>query len=77
MALAEKEIDVLRRLPKNPHIVEFYDGVIITFEDRETKMAILLFELCREGSLLSYIMKHKDTSLDEVTILNILDQIVK
>jgi len=49
----------------------------MTFEDNQTKMAILLFELCKEGSLLSYILKRKDNPLDERLVLSIFSQIIK
>lgn len=75
--MAQKEIDVLRKLPDNPHIVRFYDATIVTFEDRQTRMAIILLELCLEGSLLSYVVKRKESPLDEPSIIMITAQIVK
>jgi len=73
--LAQKELEILSKLPAHENIVKFYDGIIITFEDRITKMGIFLFELCKEGSLFQYILQRKDHSLEEATILSILSQI--
>lgn len=68
---------MLRRLPASPHVVQFFDGAILSFEGRDTRLAVLLFELCSEGSLLDFVMKRKDCPLEEPLVLGILSQIVR
>lgn len=77
LALAKNELEILKSLPFNENIVRFYDGVIITFEDRMTHMGLFLFELCSEGSLFDYILKRKEKPLEESLVIEILSQIVK
>lgn len=72
---AEKELGMLKKLPKHQNLVEFIAGEVLQIEYQI--WGVFVFELCNQGSLLQYLTDRKNIKLEEKEIMAIFSDICK
>ncbi len=70
---AEKELEILKKLPKNDNLVEFISGEVLQIEYQI--WAVFIFELCNQGSLFQYLTDRKNSRIEEKEIISIFSEI--
>ncbi|CAE8662753.1 unnamed protein product, partial [Polarella glacialis] len=75
LTMAQREVDLLERLPQHPNLVRYYGHTILGTEGKKTKEAILLFEICPGGHLLDLLDRAQGV-LGEDRILAVFAEVV-
>eukprot|EP00930_Biecheleria_cincta_P000532 TRINITY_DN10116_c0_g1_i2.p1 TRINITY_DN10116_c0_g1~~TRINITY_DN10116_c0_g1_i2.p1 ORF type:complete len:809 (-),score=160.59 TRINITY_DN10116_c0_g1_i2:21-2447(-) len=75
LAMAEREIQLLQRLPIHPNLVRYFGSTALGTENKKTKEIALLFEFCSGGHLLNLLEKHQGL-LKEKQVVDTLKEVV-
>jgi AP2-associated kinase len=55
--MAEREVDLMRRLPQDENLVKFYEAAMVT--EGGSDVMLILMELCSEGTLITLLERYE------------------
>mmetsp|Transcript_19999 Transcript_19999/g.37131 ORF Transcript_19999/g.37131 Transcript_19999/m.37131 type:complete len:404 (+) Transcript_19999:2351-3562(+) len=72
--MAEREVELMRRLPQDENLVRYYDAAIV--QEGGSDVTLILMELCSEGTLITLLEKY-DGRLNLAQILYVMKDICR
>lgn len=72
--MAEREVELMRRLPQDENLVRFYDAALV--QEGGTDVMLILMELCKEGTLITLLERY-DGRLNLAQILYVMKEVCR